>query len=108
MESGAENNNANSIPTPDLHEKKADDFETRLKAIKNADFAYIFVFRRKDGGEFTAEDKQFLRTAAQPEPNRWEVPGDKKAVIAGTNFPFPEEVLQNLRTRFNVEDHSMQ
>lgn len=105
MESGTENQ-ANSTPKTDEPEKKVDDFAERLKDLRTANFEFIFVFRRKDGAELNSEDKQFLKLNAQPEPNRWVLTGDKKAVIAGSNFVFEEKVLQNLRSRFNVEDYS--
>lgn len=107
IESGTENN-ANSTPKAEEPEKKVDDFAERLKDLRTANFEFIFVFRRKDGAELTSEDKQFLKATAQPEPNRLVLTGDKKAVIAGSNFVFEEKVLQNLRSRFNVEDYSKQ
>lgn len=107
VESGAENP-ANSTPKAEEPEKSVDDFSARLKDVQTANFEFIFVFKRKDGAELTTEDKQFLKTTAQPEPNRLVLTADKKAVIAGSNFIFPEKVLENLRSRFNVEDYSKQ
>ena len=74
--------------------------------MKTAGFDYIFVFRRKDGGVFDAEDKTYLKANSPAVTNRFILSDDDKAVIAGSGFEFPAENLEALRQRFNVEDYS--
>ena len=78
-----------------------------LQTMKTANFDYIFVFRRKDGGAFDGEDKKYLRANAPVETNRFVSTDNGKAFIAGSKFKFPPENLEILRTRFNVEDYSV-
>jgi hypothetical protein len=40
------------------------DFEENLKSMKTSDFEYIFSFKRKDGGKFDRDDKDFLKETA--------------------------------------------
>ena len=99
------NESANTGITPTPTEKK-DDFAERLKAMQDADFDYIYAFRRKDGGEFDKEDKTFVKQNAPFGTNRWYLTSDEKVVIAGSNFKFTPKNLESLRNRFNLEDYS--
>ena len=74
--------------------------------METADFEYIFVFKRKDGGAFDKEDRDYLRANRPPDVNRWIATDDKTAYIAGSNFVFAPENLEILRRRFVVEDYS--
>jgi hypothetical protein len=94
-------------PTPlSTVELKKTSFEQDLRDIQSANFDYIFVFRRKDGGEFDKEDQKYLRQNTPPETNRWVRTDDGKAYIAGSGFGFSPENMQALQQRFNVEDYS--
>lgn len=88
-------------------EKKISEFEKDLESLRTANFDYIFVFRRKDGGAMDGEDKAFLN-ANLPRHliNRIIVSDDDKAVIAGSNYKLPPESLEKVRARFDVEDFS--
>lgn len=77
-----------------------------LRDMQAANFDYIFVFRRKDGGEFDEEDRKFLRQNTPLETNRWTKSDDGRAFIAGSGFSFTPEQMQALRNRFIVEDYS--
>jgi hypothetical protein len=92
-----------AAPTP---ENKQTEFEKDLQTMKTANFEYIFVFRRKDGGTLDGEDKNYLKTNLPRDTNRVITSDDDKAVIAGSHFKFPPENLEILRNRFNVEDYS--
>ena len=96
-------NRAIASPTP---ENKQTQFEQDLQTMKTADFKYIFVFRRKDGGKIDGEDKTYLKTNLSPNTNRVLTSDDNKAVIAGSHFIFPPENLEILQKRFKVEDLS--
>ena len=87
-------------------EEKQSNFASDLQAMKTANFDYIFIFRRRDGGAFDAEDKKYLRANAPVETNRFVSTDNGKAFIAGSKFKFPPQNLEILRMRFNVEDYS--
>ena len=96
-------NIANQTATP---AEKIDDFSERLKAVQDVNFDYTYAFRRKDGGEFDKEDKKFVKQNAHFGTNQWVLTQDGKVVIAGSNYKFTAENLENLRNHFNVEDYS--
>ncbi len=97
--------NSAAAPSPIVEDKQAQ-FQSDLQTMKTANFEYIFVFRRKDGGEFDGEDRKYLRTNAPAETNRFVAADDGKAFIAGSKYKFPPENLEVLRMRFNIEDFS--
>lgn len=99
------NNANNSSNSNAAVVEKKDDSEQRLKAVQTADYRYVFVFKRKDGGEFDKEDKTYLKENS-PFINRWDLSEDGRTVIAGTNFKFSSENMENLIKRFDVEDYS--
>ncbi len=81
-------------------------FEADLKAMRTAEFAYIYVLRRKDGAEMSAEDRSFVNANTPIETNRRKVSDEGKAIILGSNFEFEQKVLDGLQARFAFEDHS--
>ncbi len=97
---------ANKSATNKTIESKVDVFQSDLQTMETAGFDHIFVFRRKDGGVFDAEDKTYLKENSPAATNRFILSDDDKAVIAGSGFEFPAENLEALRQRFNVEDNS--
>jgi hypothetical protein len=94
-------------PTPmATAETKKTSLEEDLREMQTADFDYIFVFRRKDGGLFDKDDRKYLRENTPIETNRWRESDGGKAFIAGSGFAFKPEQMEALRNRFLVEDHS--
>ncbi len=87
-------------------EKNLDDFEEGLSFVKTAGFDFTFVFRRADGGVFTAEDIRFLKDNSPRDTNQWILTADGKTVIAGSNYRFMPENLEILKKRFKVENLS--
>jgi hypothetical protein len=81
-------------------------FERDLDYVRQGSFTYVFVFARKDGGVFTAEDIAYLKASSPPETNQWVSADDGKRVIAGTNFEFKQEHFDALNKRFNIENLS--
>jgi hypothetical protein len=79
--------------------------EKEVEAMQTADFNYIFVLRRRDGGVMDMDDKAFLRQATG-NVNRRTLSDDGKAIIIGSNAKFPPELLQVINERFELEDHS--
>ncbi len=99
----------NSQPKPvpvSPSEQPKNAFEKALRGVQSGDFTYIFVLRRKDGGEIKGEDGRFIRSVSPAETNQFVVTDDNLVVIIGTNFPYPPENLDLLRERFNIEDFS--
>lgn len=94
-------NAANASP-----EVKLTAVEKDVKSMQTADFQYIFVFRRKDGGVFNGEDKTYLKTNSPADTNRFLLSDDDKAVVAGSSYEFTPENLEKLDKRFNIENHS--
>lgn len=92
-------------PPPTPPENKMTDLERDILSMETADFEYIFIFRRKDGGKFDSDDKKYLKENSPPETNRFVISDDDKAVIAGSSFPFEPKTLEILGERFNIETH---
>lgn len=84
---------------------KLTEFEREIRSLKTAGFDYIFVFKRRDGGKLTADDKQFLRQKSH-NANRRSLSTDGTALFVGTNFEFEEGDLEELKEIFAFEDYS--
>jgi hypothetical protein len=80
--------------------------ETELQAMRNADFTFVLVFRRRDGEVLDAEDKSFVNANTPPDVNRRTLSDGGRAVIIGSNFPFLPGMIEKLTGRFLMEDHS--
>lgn len=85
------------LPTP------LTEFEQKLKDVRDAHFKFVWVFRRLDGKEFTAEDSEILRTNA-PKVVDWIGLDDKKTYIAGSNLPIEPTNVAVLQKRYQIED----
>lgn len=85
---------------------KAGTLERDLQAMRDADFNFIYVFKRKDGGVLDAEDKRFVAERTPPEINRRRVGDTEKWIILGSNFRLEQKVLDEMKERFDFEDHS--
>jgi hypothetical protein len=81
-------------------------FERDLDYVRKGQFAYIYVFSRKDGGAFDKDDIAYLKTNSPAETNQWVSTDEGRRVIAGTNFEFKPEHFDALKQRFNIEDYS--
>ena len=97
--------NSEPLPSPLPTSTPLDDFEEALRFVRNGQFTYIWVFTRKDGKPFDAEDGAMLRTRARQIVD-FPMTDDKKKGVAGTNFPFEEADLVELRKRYIIEDYS--
>jgi hypothetical protein len=83
-----------------------DSFEGDVKAMRTANFNFIYVFRRRDGAALTPDDKRFMAAETPPEINRRKVSDAGKAVIMGSNFRVPPENLKRLTEKYELEDLS--
>jgi hypothetical protein len=102
-------NDKQPISTPlteETPEIPVDDFTERLQSVQTGNFDFVYAFRRKDGDIFTGEDKKYLKDNSPIETNQWVLTGDKKAVIAGSNYLFTLENIEALKKRFKIEDYS--
>ena len=102
---------ANSVPSPEVsplptvQSTPLNDFEEALRFVRNGRFTYIWVFTRKDGKPFDPGDTTILKAKA-PQIVDFAMTDDKKKGVAGTNFPFEEANLVELKKRFVIEDYS--
>lgn len=87
-------------------ERPARSFETDLEAMRTADFGHIYVLRRMDGEPLDASDKRFLSANIPADANRRELSDEGRALLVGTNFPIPDNMLVILKERFSFTDHS--
>ncbi|MBA2621494.1 MAG: hypothetical protein H0U87_09875, partial [Acidobacteria bacterium] len=78
--------------------------EDDLQTMRNANFDFIYVFRRRDGGALDGEDKRYLKAYAPAATNRFVLTDENKAVIAGSSYRFEQENLDNLQKRFIIEN----
>ena len=99
-------NSAAETPVPLPSSTVPSGFSVDLEAMRTADFKYILVFRRKDGAQLDAEDKAWINANTPPDVNRRKLSDEGKAVIIGSNFPFMPGTIDNLTSRFVMEDHS--
>ncbi len=86
--------------------KNMSELEKEVKAMKTANFDYIFTFKRMDDEVFTSEDKQFIKANSHYATNRFTLTKDEKVIVAGSNFAFSQENLDALQDRFKMESFS--
>ena len=94
-----EANRAAATPVPKTVEQE-------IEAMRTADFIFVYVIRRKDGGPLDAEDKQFASSVIPGQMNRRTVSTDGKAILIGSNFRMPAEERKLIEERFALEDLS--
>src|SRR5688572_11443200 len=92
-------------PLPTVQSTPLTDFEEALRFVRNGQFTYIWVFTRKDGKSFDPGDAAILKARA-PQIVDFTMTDDKKKGVAGSNFPFEEGNLVELKKRFVIEDYS--
>ena len=80
--------------------------EQDIESMRTADFIFIYVLRRKDGGALDSEDKQFATSVIPGQMNRRTVSTDGKAILIGSNFRMPQEERKLIEERFALEDLS--
>lgn len=80
-------------------------FEEDLGSMRTADFSFVYVLRRKDGGKIDAEDRSVIK-AQTADANRRISSDDDKAFIIGSNTQLPPKNMFVLFARFAVENYS--
>lgn len=95
----AEANRAVATPAPASLERD-------IEAMRTADFVFIYLIKRKDGGSLDAEDKKFAGAVIPGEMNRRTVADEGKAILIGSNFRMPDESRKLIEERFAFHDLS--
>ena len=104
-------NSANERPPePDSVRRSAMIAPTRIEddiaAMKTADFNFIYIFRRKDGSPLDADDRSYMSATIPSEVNRRKISEEGRALIIGSNFRIPPDMMDVLKERFAFEDQS--
>ena len=73
--------------------------------MRTADFRFVYVLRRKDGGVIDAEDKSVIKMQTVDMNRRVSADNDK-AFIIGSNAQLPPKNMMALLERFAVENYS--
>jgi hypothetical protein len=80
-------------------------FERDLQFVRNGQYAYIWVFSRKDSKPLDKDDGAYLRTNA-PQVVDWVMTDGGKRAIGGTNFDLEQGNMDLLKKRFVVENYT--
>ena len=80
--------------------------EKDIEAMRTADFVFVYVIKRKDGGPLDGEDKKFAGAVIPGEMNRRTVADEGKAILIGSNFRMPDDSRKLIAERFAFEDLS--
>ena len=80
--------------------------EAVIEAMRIADFNFIYVFRRKDGGVLDPDDRSVMNANTPYEINRKKLADGDRALVIGSNFRFPPENFKVMKERFAFEDRS--
>jgi len=86
-------------------EPEYDTVESEVENMRTADFDFIFVLHRKDGGVMQPDDKAFVR-ANVANANRRSLVEGGKAIVIGANAASTGDVNKKLSERFDVQDFS--
>ena len=97
----------NSTRNANAPARPLSEFERDLVTVKNGGFGHIYVFARKDGQSFQADDKSYLKAHPPDDVNSmWLLSDGERRVILGTNTDFTPDNLGALIKRFSVEDYT--
>lgn len=80
--------------------------EEDVQAMRVADFNFIYAFRRKDGAVLDAADKALAADITPPEVNRRKISDSGKAIVLGSNFRLPADVMKQMTDHFAFQDFS--
>lgn len=103
LKSGA--NESERSPVPRTSQQKYDTVEAEVENMRTADFDFILVLRRRDGGVMQSDDKAFVRTNMSG-ANRRSLADGEKAIVIGSNARVPQDLIKMLTDRFDVQDFS--
>ena len=92
-------------PAPSNAESSRTTFVKEFEAMRTADFRFVYVLRRKDGGVIDTEDKSVIKMQTVDMNRRVSADNDK-AFIIGSNAQLPPKNMMALLERFAVENYS--
>lgn len=84
---------------------KQSSLESDVEAMQTANFEFIYVIRRKDGGEIDPVDRGLLKVLTEG-VNRRISSDNGRAFVIGSNSAVPADKMTTLYDKFAVEDHS--
>ena len=82
------------------------DLERDLDAMRDAQFLFVYVLRRKDGAPLDSDDRRYAGQTIPQEMNRRVISDAGRAIVVGSNFRIPPEIQTLLAERFVFEDRS--
>lgn len=92
-------------PTPANVESAKTSFAKELESVQTADFTFVYVLRRKDGGPIDAEDRGVIKLSTSDAARRVSA-DDGKAFIIGSNVQLPAKNMAALYERFAIDNYS--
>ena len=92
-------------PMPSNSTPVVTSLEKDVEEMRTADFKFIYVLRRKDGGKIDAEDRSVIKEQTI-DANRRVSSDNGKAFVVGSNFAIPPDKLLVIYDRFAVENFS--
>ena len=106
IESGNTNSAQSSSSETNSAPAATPSLEQDVEAMRNADFNFIYVFRRKDGQRLDADDRKFMSAVIPVEINRRTISDSGKVLICGSNFRIPPEAWNEMKVRYTFDDYS--
>lgn len=94
-------------PAPANVDSSKTAFASDLEAMRTAGFSFVYILRRKDGGQMDAEDRSVLKLNTA-DANRRVAADENRAVIVGSNFQIPAKNMSALYARFAIENYSQE
>jgi hypothetical protein len=92
-------------PLPGNAAATATTAEQDVEDMRTADFRFIYVIRRHDGGLIDPDDKAIIRVQTA-EMNRRVSSDGGRAIVIGSNYELVPERTAALGSRFAIEDRS--
>ena len=105
LKSNSNESNTAGAPSAANTQPAYDSAESEVENMRMADFEFILVLRRKDGGVMQADDKSFVKTVTI-NANRRSLSDGDKAIVIGANSKVPPELIAKLSQRFVLQDFS--
>lgn len=98
-------NSGKASPSPANVTSAKSTLDDEINNMRTADFRFIWVLRRKDGGVLDPNDKAIIR-ANTVEINRRVLANDDKALVLGSNTAPFRENFDALNKAFAIQDLS--
>lgn len=90
-------------PVPSSSTLALSTLEQDINEMRTADFQFIYVLRRKDGGVLDSEDKSVVKVQTY-QANRRVSSDNGKAVVVGSNTQIAPDKMLAVLERFSVEN----